>query len=149
MPITVAAHKLAYSPVPKAGCSTVKRVLAHVDPDVDLPPKAEWTVDTWHIIYPTLRYKPQRWRTVPDHFKFTVVRDPVKRLLSVYTNRVVQIGDLRHSKKLKKEEFSHISREPSPDEFFANLDTYIQVASSIKHHVLPTEVFVGPDLGGL
>lgn len=146
MPIRVDAHKLAYSPLPKAGCSTVKRMLAMIDPDVVIPPQEEWTTYTWHEFYPTLRYKPKRWKQVSGYFRFGVVRDPAKRLMSVYTNRVMQFRDLTKSPRLRQPENAHLMTDPDPDFFFANLDEYARNASVIKHHVLPAELFLGPDL---
>ncbi|WP_425039350.1 sulfotransferase family 2 domain-containing protein [Primorskyibacter sp. S187A] len=144
MAIAVPAHKIAYMALPKAGCSTVKRMLALIDPDVDLPPRETWTADTWHAIYPTARFRPHRWDGFQDYWRFAVVRDPVKRLLSVYTNRVVQLGDLHNSRRLRRPEFSHLSRDPDPDFFFLHLDAYYEASSVIKHHVLPCELFIGP-----
>lgn len=147
MPIIVSAHKIAYMALPKAGCSTVKRALAQVDPDVTLDVGAIEDTKVWHDLYPTIRFRPHRWKKVADHWRFCVVRDPVKRLLSVYTNRVVQLGNLHNSRKLKHPRFSHLTPDPDPDFFFRNLEDYMRAASVIRHHVLPSELFVGPDLG--
>ncbi|MGX9354377.1 sulfotransferase family 2 domain-containing protein [Roseobacteraceae bacterium S113] len=147
MPITVPALKLAYSPLPKAGCSTVKRMLAMIDPDIELPPEAEWRQDLWHQLYPTLRHRSDRWEATEGFHRFAVVRDPAKRLMSVYTNRVVQFQDLRNSPRLRKPENAHLVTDPDPDFFFANLEEYKDLSSVIKHHILPAELFVGADLG--
>ncbi|KAA0920966.1 sulfotransferase family 2 domain-containing protein [Aquicoccus porphyridii] len=147
MPIIVSAHKIAYMALPKAGCSTVKRALAQIDPDVTVDVGTVDDMDVWHGLYPTVRFRPHRWEAVADHWRFCVVRDPVKRLLSVYTNRVAQFGELHNSRKLKWPQFAHLTADPDPDFFFSNLEDYMQAASVIRHHVLPAELFVGPDLG--
>ncbi|MGH1414623.1 MAG: sulfotransferase family 2 domain-containing protein [Pelagimonas sp.] len=149
MVIAVEAHKLAYMALPKAGCSSVKEALAHLDPSVEKPRKEDVTVYTWHDVYPTKRFRPHRFQDYADYWRFCVVRDPIKRLLSVYTNRVVQFGDLRNSTKLRegRDWLSDVSREPSPDEFFQNLDVYKRASSSIKHHAIEAWLFVGRDLG--
>lgn len=146
MPITVPAHKIAYMALPKAGCSTAKRALAQIDPDAEIPPAEAQDVYTWHNLYPTVRFRPHRWEAVSDHWRFTVVRDPIKRLMSVYTNRVVQFRDLENSRKLKTWEFAHLPKDPDPDMFFVNLEEYLRASSVIRHHVLPAEVFLGRDL---
>jgi hypothetical protein len=146
--IAVAAHRIAYSPLPKAGCSSVKEALARIDPAVTLPSEQEIDRHTWHRIYPTARFRPHRWNLVRGYWRFCVVRDPVKRLLSVYTNRVREFGDLRNSIKLRtgRHGFGHLSREPDPDFFFQNLDAYRHASSSVKHHAMAAWLFLGPDL---
>lgn len=147
MPIIVSAHKIAYMALPKAGCSTVKRALAQIDLGVTVDPGAADDVDVWHRLYPTVRFRPHRWGAVADHWRFCVVRDPVKRLMSVYTNRVVQFGDLHNSRKMKWPWFAHLSPAPDPDFFFRHLEEYMRASSVIRHHVLPAELFIGPDPG--
>ncbi len=143
--IAIPAYKIAYMAVPKAGCSSVKAALAHLDPGVTIPPEDEITVMTWHAIYPTVRYRRRAWHNLSDHWRFTVVRDPVRRMLSVYTNRVVQLRDLHMSRKLRdRPEFAHLSRDPDPDYFFQHLPEYMKGSSVIKHHCLGTKLFIGP-----
>ncbi|SMX28261.1 Sulfotransferase family protein [Pelagimonas phthalicica] len=148
MVIAIDAHKLAYMALPKAGCSSVKEALARVDPSVDLPDEKDVTLYTWHNLYPTKRFRPHRFEEYEGYWRFCVVRDPIKRLLSVYTNRVLQFGDLRNSIKLRdgRDWLPDLPREPSPDEFFQNLDAYKQASSSIKHHAIQAWLFVGRNL---
>jgi hypothetical protein len=143
--IAVPTYKIAYSAVPKAGCSSVKAALAYLDPSVVIPPKGEITVMTWHGIYPTTRFLQKEWDRHSDYWRFTVVRDPIRRLMSVYTNRVVQLQELKNSRKLRdRPEFSHLSTTPDPDFFFQNIRDYMRAASVIKHHCLGTSLFIGP-----
>lgn len=148
MVIAIDAHKLAYMALPKAGCSSVKEALARLDPSVKLPKPKKIDVYTWHTLYPTRRFRQHRFQRYEDSWRFCVVRDPVKRLLSVYTNRVVQFGDLRRSKKMRqgRDWLRGIPREPDPDTFFQNLSIYKRASSSVKHHAIDAWLFVGPDL---
>lgn len=148
MVIAVDAHKLAYMALPKAGCSSVKQALASVDPDVMPPPASQTTHFTWHGIYPTRRFRPHRWARYADYWRFCVVRDPFKRLMSVYTNRVLQFGDLKNSVKIRdgRDWLPDLPVEPDPDFFFQHLEVYKQASSSIKHHALDAWLFLGRDL---
>lgn len=143
--IAVDAYKIAYQALPKAGCSSVKEALARVDPAVPIPPEDEIGHMTWHAIYPTIRFRPQRWRPyeAPEWFTFCVVRDPVKRLLSCFTDRVVQKRDLVNSPKVRASDT--LTTDPDPDFFFQNLVAYRQASSSIKHHSLGADLFTGRD----
>ena len=149
MVIAVDAHKIAYMALPKAGCSSVKAALARVDPAVTLPPEDEIDTNTWHHIYPTTRFRPHRWEPYekPDWWRFCVVRDPFKRLMACYTNRVVQMGELKNSIKIRDgREFlpKNLVTDPDPDFFFQNLEAYKLGSSTIKHHALGAWLFIGP-----
>lgn len=146
--IKVEAHKIAYMALPKAACSSVKKALAAIDPDVDTATLAEteYDYDKWHSVYPTQRFRPHRWDGIGDDwFGFTVIRDPVRRLMACYTNRVVERGELKHSRKIKNGAFN-LPVEPDPDFFFQNLEQYKLASSVIKHHAMHTWIFTGPDL---
>lgn len=144
MVIAVEAHKIAYMAVPKAGCTTVKAALARIDPTVTIPPEDEINVNTWHAIYPTRRFRPFRWEQYEDYWRFCVVRDPAKRLMSCYTNRVVHFRELHNSRKLRRPQFAHLSKDPDPDFFFQHLKEYMTASSVIKHHALGIDLFIGP-----
>ncbi len=132
--------------LPKAGCSTVKAALAQIDPSVTLPPEDERDVMTWHGLYPTVRFRPHRWAQYGGYWRFCVVRDPLRRLLSVYTNRVVERRDLHNCRNILRGRVD-LPKDPDPDFFFCNLKAYVAASSVIKHHVLPAWLFLGPDLG--
>lgn len=144
MAIVLTDRRIAYMAVPKAGCSSVKTTLARIDPAVDAARLTD--VTAVHGVYPTARFRPHRWAALSDHFRFTVVRDPVRRLLSVYTDRVLQKGDLRHSRKMQRGVFPDLPVEPDPDTFFCRLGDYMAASSSIKHHAISAWLFTGRDL---
>lgn len=146
MVIAVKAHEIAYMALPKAGCSTVKAALAQVDPEARLPEGAAPDVMIWHRLYPTRRFRPHRWQAYDGWWRFCVVRDPVRRLLSVYTNRVVGMRELHNCRKILRGRVD-LPMDPDPDFFFQNLRAYMEAASAIKHHALPAWLFLGPDLG--
>lgn len=146
MAVVVDPHKLAYMPVPKAACSSVKAALAVVDPRVDHGREifaADPTVV--HRIYPTLRFRRHRWVAYHDFFRFTVIRDPLQRLLSVYSDLVAGRDMIRTARSFKRGNPS-LPSDPDPDFFFRHLDEYAALVSVIKHHALPQIVFTGPKL---
>ncbi|MBW4707710.1 sulfotransferase family protein [Roseobacter sp. YSTF-M11] len=142
MVIAVSAHKIAYMAVPKAACTSVKAALASIDPGapVTLEQVAQ-DHDLIHKAYHTRRFRPHRWRKYSDWWRFTVVRDPLKRLLAVYSDRVDGRKDLLKSPRIRRQ--SDVTDDPDPDFFFQNIETYMQLSSVIKHHALPTRLFVG------
>lgn len=142
MVIRVDTHRLAYMAVPKAACSSVKATLGALDPKIEVADPTAFEQKQVHGLYPTQRFRMHRWARVQDYFRFTVVRDPIKRLLGVYTNRVVALGELNNCRKIKRGRVD-LPTDPDPDFFFQNLDAYISAASVVKHHALPTVCFTG------
>ncbi len=137
--------KVAYAAVPKAACTTVKHLLLQMDDDLLAEVDHSNPAFNIHHIYQTRRFRPRMWLDYKDYFTLTVLRDPLARLLSVYTNRVVSLKDLESAWKLRRQR-PDLPTMPDPDFFFQNLDTYVEVASSIKHHALPCRLFTGPNL---
>ncbi len=149
MVIAVDAFKIAYMALPKAACSSVKEALARLDPAVRIPPTDQITPYTWHDTYPTKRFRPHRWEPyeTSEWFRFCVVRDPVQRLLSVYTNRVLQFNELKNSRKIREGRDylpDDLPADPDPDFFFQHLEHYKRGSSVIKHHALGAWLFIGP-----
>ena len=142
MAITVEQHKLAYMALPKAACTSVKRLLAQVDETVSQPDTSD--IMAWHGIYPTRRFRPHRWQAYEDHFRFCVLRDPIKRLMSCYSDIVAGRNELANSPRLRKS--ARYVVNPDPDYFFLNLEGYKARSSLIKHHALSAQVFLGPKL---
>ncbi|EPX76133.1 sulfotransferase family 2 domain-containing protein [Salipiger mucosus] len=144
MVIAVGAHRIACMVLPKAGCSSVKAALAQIDPLA--PPGVAGDLAALHARYPTRRFRPHRWAAVAHCWRFCVVRDPLARLLSVYTDRVRDRGELRNCRSIRRGRVD-LPVDPSPDVFFANLRAYMAASSVIRHHALPARLFVGPDPG--
>ncbi|WP_299559099.1 sulfotransferase family 2 domain-containing protein [uncultured Sulfitobacter sp.] len=147
MAITIKAHRIAYMALPKAACSTVKQTLAKIDPAYGrkFEKAGAPVLNPEHVLYPTRRFRPHRWEALEGWWRFCVVRDPAKRLISCYTNRVVQLKDLHNSRKLIRGAVD-LPMDPDPDFFFQNLVAYRRAASVIKHHALPADMFLGDDL---
>jgi len=75
---------------------------------------------------------------------FTIIRNPIRRLLSVYTNRVCDHRDV--AKALEKAPDATLDPMPSADAFFRDLPRYRAQVPSIKHHTDNFAQFLGPDL---
>ena len=81
-----------------------------------------------------------------DYFRIAFYRDPIKRFLSMYRNRVVYHRELSpKSKAAPMLEQNGLSFNPQPNELVARLDEYMASAASIDHHARPQIDFIGPD----
>lgn len=138
MVVAIETRKIAYFPVPKAGCSSVKAALARIEDGV-APSEADHAA--LHQRFPTRRFRLARFRDYDGWWRFTVVRDPIRRLMSVYTDRVVKRKDLHSSRRMRHQDV--LPMDPDPDFFFLNLDAYRRTASVIQHHTMPASRFIG------
>lgn len=134
--------ELGYVPVPKAESTAVKAaltVLGDVAPD---PDDSAWV----HNHMPTRRFSPDNFRRYDDLWRFTVIRDPIDRLLAVYSDLILGRDVLAYGANVRRGRID-IPTRPDPDFFFQNLDRYRAAAFAIKHHAMKQVVFTGPDLG--
>lgn len=133
----VKSLKLAYVPVRKVGNTSVRRVLR------DLADGPGDYVSTWDM--PMSAYVRLRSRGCR---KIAVVRDPVKRFLSAYGNRVVHYGDLRdHLHDWLPLRLAGLTLTPDVDEFSRKFRWYYLLNDKIRRHFRPQWRYLGRDLG--
>lgn len=140
--IEVIEDQIGYFPIPKAACSSVKLALyklkTHRDYDKD-------SYDGIHIHdYWTRQQKPLKCFTN----KIIIIRDPIERFLSAYSNRVLDHGELNRGAierdcpwLLKK--LPHF--RPNVSQFIESLDKYMLVPV-IDHHCKALSWHVKNDL---
>lgn len=139
-------QKLIYIPIPKNACTSIKHALHEIEFgkrfDTDLPEFSDYRE---HHDYYKKRSKAftsvSTLREQTNAHRFALVREPVKRLLSCYGNRVVDLGDLNLSRK--KLERKGLSAEPDLNTFVMNLEAYRQANKKIEHHSRPQSRFLG------
>jgi len=74
---------------------------------------------------------------------FAVIRDPVDRILSCHSNRVMHYGELDSIALTDEDKELGVEARPSFELFIEHLDRYRQLSDKIKHHSLPMEKFLG------
>lgn len=145
MCVELSQLRIVYMPVPKAACTSVKAALSSIDDGSPISAEdIQKNSTVVHRYYQTSRFRPHRWEPYCDGtwWRFSVVRDPLKRLLSVYSNRVVGLRELHNSPRLRAQKT--LPLDPDPDFFFQNLKKYMDLSSSIKHHALSARLYIGP-----
>ncbi len=81
-----------------------------------------------------------------DYFKFCVVRDPLKRFVSAYRNRVMGHGELNVTRKgVRRLLTGGLKASPEINILVENMDTYQDAVRTIRHHTLPMVSFLGRD----
>ena len=140
---------LAYFSIPKAASTSMKMVL------YELENGAPWTHEP-NKVHPKFSTHPV---TLADfdatriYWCFTIVRDPISRLLSAYGNRVHHHNDIQKAVGKGRAErlqfrLKHpfLKLRPTASEFYENLAAYQRVSHSIWHHTVSVSQFIGSDL---
>ena len=138
--------ELSYTPVPGAASTAVKRAMMALDPSVPERIARDIAADARrvHALYPTRKFRRARLAAQGDWFTFTVVRDPVARLLAVY-GAAIASGELVGSEHLRRG-WAPLPATPDPDVFFENFAAYRAASVTVKSRAVPQVYFTGPDL---
>jgi hypothetical protein len=140
------SHRLcvAYYPIPKVACTSLKRLLYELDSghDPDALRDRQGQPLTIHNIYGS---NPDggRWsRVAQAYWSFVVVRDPIDRFVSGYRNRILHHRDLERegSRKLRGAGLPWV---PDFDRFVRSFALYFRLSKAVKHHFRPQKDFVG------
>lgn len=95
----------------------------------------------------TIENKADAVNEVKDFYRFALTRDPIKRFLSMYSNRVFYHRELsRKAEYSGRISDSGLPFDPQPNEFVYRFAEYLKVAKIIMHHARPQMDFLGPDL---
>ncbi len=145
--ITSERGKLAYVPIPKNACSSIKIFfyeLIHGKEYSDHFSKIHRQFDYTAIDF-------EKFAADEEYFKFLVVRDPIDRFVSAYNNRVKLYQELtRHwfkahdqhpQKTLAFFESNSLAYDPDINQFARRIQDYIKVSSNIIHHFFPQHFF--------
>ncbi|MBB6465715.1 hypothetical protein HNQ96_001573 [Aminobacter lissarensis] len=144
MPTGLRFFNATYYPVPKSGSSSVKYLLMQVagqhegleNPDDDV-----------HHHLGTSLVDPFRPLHNADAKPFTIVRDPVERLLSAYFDRVVKAGNLtgdQADSDMARQ--LGLSLEPDLETFILRVEDYCRISDDVRFHVASPRYFLGSNL---
>ncbi len=151
MPITLPEANLVYFPIPKVACTSLKQFFYEVRNKKRFSPPQD-TENRIHIHNHSPEFLSGPFRdAVDDKFdgmhRVTVVRDPAARILSSFSNRVLQHGELDENHiDMDLAQKLGVGPRPSIKEFISNLEEYRLLSKSIRHHTDSQAYFIGPNL---
>lgn len=132
-------HKhVCYWPVPKCACTSVKHFFAtNIYPEL-----MEQNQIKVHKIpgFSAQRLVPADYKELDELIHCAVIRDPVKRLISAYVDRVLNEKDNIERRGLAPQDYYYA---PNPNNFFRYLATAQAVSVNIRHHTSPQFEFLG------
>jgi len=146
MVVKLIDYRITYTPVPRAASTRIK--LALVRSMRDLPQKVAQDISrdasNVHRLYQAKRFRADQLPSQPGWFNFTVVRDPVARLLSVYDGPLLETELAKST--LRRRGWAPLPSRPDPDYFFENLARYRDASRLLRAETTPQAFFTGYDL---
>lgn len=140
-------HKLFYAPVPKIACTSIKYMFFEFENGFEFQPfKINGKAMHIHKVgyKGTLREKFPVKR-VEDYHRVCLVRDPIKRFLSAYSNRVIHHKELSRMKAGANLRELDLEPNPNLELFIEKFEDYCKAHNSIFHHTRPMVDFLGTD----
>lgn len=139
-------HKLTYVSVPKVACTSLKSLFFEVENGV---PFQSFRVEgkPWHIhrLYKGRLFTALPDRRIADHTRLTVVRDPVRRVLSCYSNRVIHHRELSPKQAGAKLAKAGLPTNPDLATFIDRQAEYRRAVQKIHGHARPMVDNLGSD----
>lgn len=138
-------HRLVFFPMAKNCSTSIKHLFYRLE--VGMPFRAArkkyGLVGHVHKYYPT--QTKEEWQSIFDAYKsIAIVRDPLKRFLSAYGNRVVHMKVLETTGNASvKIRLAGYPLQPSLEQFVQNLEFYCDASSYLKNHIAPQQTIVG------
>ncbi|WP_226638557.1 sulfotransferase family 2 domain-containing protein [Novosphingobium profundi] len=149
MPVNILNNKISYFPVPKTACTSIKYLFYYVENGKDFE-MTEVNGEVQHIhnsMYPTEYFQVVDQKALVGSTRIAVIRDPVARMLSAFSNRVGFHKELSEDRiDMEMARKLEVHPNPSPDHFFNNIEKFRALSPSIKHHTDMTSAFLGYDL---
>lgn len=149
MTIILRKQKIFFASVPKIACTSIKRFFFEIENNRSFQGSvingSNWSI---HQFYRSRLFENFPKPEVLDNmYRTTLVRDPLRRFLSAYSNRAVFHGEL--SEKKAGANLKALGLMPDPDihTFIENFAGYREAQTSIMHHTRPMTEFLGKDPG--
>lgn len=138
-------HRVVFFPMAKNCSTSAKHLFYRLEAGIPFrQAKKEYgLIGHVHKYYPT--QTKEEWRAIFEAYdSITIVRDPIKRFLSAYGNRIIHMKALETtgvaSKLIKAAGYP---LQPSLEEFVQGLSFYCKASSYMRNHIAPQETIVG------
>lgn len=147
MSVILAKHKLFYASVPKVACTSIKHMFFEFENGRPFTPYIAngQNRNIHNAVYKGLFREKYPEKRIANSHRVALVRDPISRFLSAYSNRVVFHKELSRDKAGPKLKALGLTPNPELDQFIDQLDDYCQAHGSILHHTRPMVDFLGKD----
>lgn len=144
MTVILKKHELAYVSVPKVACTSIKTVFFEIENGFPFRPFTASGREFWiHNFYHSIPFAELKKNRIRTFHRICVVRDPIERALSCYSNRVLQHRELSQEIAGARLAGSGLPVDPDLSTFVANIAEYSHRVAEIGHHAVPMVHFLG------
>lgn len=146
MPYIMPAQRMAFFFSPKSGGTSLRAFLFHAENGF---PFRDYTVQGMRVdangLAENSRFSRVDHDSLQGYRRFALVRDPVRRFLSAYSNRVLHYREL--SIEAAGRDLLREGLPPDPDlgTFVDNYVAYLRCSKSVARHFLKQQKFIGTD----
>lgn len=146
MAIILPQQRIAYFPVPKSACTSIKSLFFQIENGVPFKPMTRHG-QMFHIhnFYGTVPFGRIAHDRLRDFWRFAVYRDPISRFLSCYSNRVLHFRELSAGMLSAEAQKAGALPDPDLETFIERIEIYRLYSPSIQHHCAPQVQFLGRD----
>ena len=147
MVVSLPNIRLAYYPVPKCANTSIKLALHKVKFGAEFEPSKKFK--HIHRLHPTPSFSEIRSLDYCGFLKVAVIRDPISRFISAWSNRVAFHRELSQF-KLSADQSSYLVQksipfDPDLEAFIEHLEEYRFVSASIRAHTDTLTHYLGED----
>lgn len=139
--------KLAYFPVPKIACSSVKTCIFDIENKISVEERKRIEPNfKVHSVYRASSFSSAKKGVPQDFEKFAIVRDPLERFFSCFNEKVLIKKVIVKSKKMT--EFCNLNRlkqSPNLEEFVTQFHKYCELPF-FRQHFGSQAYFLGNNL---
>lgn len=136
------ADRFTYYPIPKNASTSIKYWLFQYYKSENISGYAGERVKAVHKHFPApLKDGGKIRKNDLNTFKFAVVREPIKRFISAYKNRVLHHQCL--GKVKERIIATNLNLHPGINEFIYHFEKYSEISKEIFHHCTPQYLFIG------
>src|SRR5215204_3870755 len=151
MPVICEQLRLAYFPVPKVACTSLKSYFFRINNRADF---TRFKVGDRHVTihhvpgYAEEAFRPEFRDRFSGYERIAIVRDPLDRLTSAFRNKVAKARLLeRDADAVRLCQIEGLASDPDLETFLLNVERYARLSTEIKHHTISQRHFLGEDLG--
>ena len=146
MPYIMPAQRTAFFFSPKSGGTSLRAFLFHVENGF---PFREYVVQGTSVsanaLLANYRFNRVNHKPLEGYRRFALVRDPVKRFLSGYSNRALHYRELSVEAAGKDLLREGLAPDPDLGTFVENFVGYLKCSKPLARHFLRQQKFIGHD----
>jgi hypothetical protein len=146
MPYAIPQKKMVVFFSPKAGGTSIRDFLFQIENGHALSDiTVQGAMLDANSLVKNLIFRRAMRKDYSDYRRFAMVRDPVTRFLSGYSNRVQHYRELSDDVAGDRLKLFKLPADPDLKTFVSNIDDYKRVSRSIDRHFSRQQWFIGDD----